>query len=85
MPPPSFKTVQCPECDTRISVKVAGIKARPSSVAATGCGGVLVGVLAEFGAQFPGPLSVAVAAWAVGQIMVVLWPSFIKHLGGGVN
>ena len=82
MPPPTFKTVQCPECDTRISVKVAGIKAKPSSVAATGCGGALVGVLAEFGAQFPGPLSVAVAAWAVGQIMVVVWPFLAKQLGG---
>ena len=82
MPPPTFKTVQCPECDTRISVKIAGIKARPGSVAATGCGGALVGGLAEFGAEFPGPLSVAVGAWAVGQIMAVVWPSITAAIRG---
>ena len=83
--PPTFKHAQCPNCNTRISVKTTGIPKGKSSVVATGCGGVLVGIMAELGAEFPGPLSVAIGAWAVGQIMVVAWPSFIKHLGGEVN
>jgi hypothetical protein len=81
MPPSTFKTIKCPKCETQISVRIAGAKKAAGTVAATGCGGMVVGVMGESGVEFPGPLSIAVAAWAMGQIMVVIWPAFAKQFG----
>ena len=82
----AFKTIKCPHCKSQISVRVPDPKSNGKAaigIAGGGAGAGMVGLLAEWGVEFPGPLSVAIGAGIITMFCQKFAPEILEMLGNG--